>query len=186
MRLIVGLGNPGSEYENTRHNAGFLAVDRLIARHRLEGPRSRFNALTFDGQVLGQRCMVLKPMTYMNRSGTTVREAVTFFKLDPDDVLISVDDVALPCGSIRLRASGSAGGHNGLLDIEGVLATRAYPRLRIGIDSSERIPQRDYVLGRFSPDQLNAIDPALERAADCMENWLTTDIDQVMTRYNGS
>lgn len=144
----------------------------------------KFHAAFYDGQLLGQRCAMLKPMTYMNRSGTTVREAMQFYKLDPDDMLVIVDDVALPLGTIRLRASGSAGNHNGLLDIEGVLATRAYPRLRIGIDAPGRIPQKDYVLGRFTAEQLDVIDPTLNRAADCVESWLTTDIDQVMSRYN--
>ena len=134
MRLIIGLGNPGSEYERTRHNVGFMVIDHLVERHQFEAPKMKFHAAFYDGQLLGHRCALLKPMTYMNRSGTTVREAMQFYKLDPDDILIVVDDIALPVGTIRLRPSGSAGNHNGLLDIEGVLATRNYPRLRVGID----------------------------------------------------
>jgi PTH1 family peptidyl-tRNA hydrolase len=184
MRLIVGLGNPGREYERTRHNAGFMVVDHLASRHGFAPPRTRFRSLFTEGVVLGVRCAILKPNTYMNLSGTAVREAVAFYKLDPDDVLVVVDDVALPCGAIRLRSGGSAGGHNGLTDIEKALGTQAYPRLRIGIDPPGRLRQADYVLGRFSPEQVAALEPAISRACDCIEGWLTTDIDQVMNRYN--
>lgn len=185
MRLIVGLGNPGPEYVATRHNAGFMVVDRLARRHAAGADRAMFHGLVMDGQVAGARCLLLKPMTYMNRSGQSVGEAVGFYKLDPAaDVLVVVDDVALPAGRIRLRAGGSAGGHNGLTDIERALGTREYPRLRIGIDSPGRVPQRDYVLGRFSPDQVKLLEPALDAACDAIECWITDGIDKAMTRYN--
>lgn len=188
--MIVGLGNPGSEYDRTRHNAGFLAVERLGRRHAPEAiPRQKFGALTLEAMVPagGARCMLMKPMTYMNRSGRSVGEAVRFYKLDPaEDLLVLVDDLALPAGAIRLRASGSAGGHNGLADIERVLGTSGYARCRIGIDGPGQMRQHDYVLGRFSPDQVDAVDGALDRACDAAEVWATDGITPAMNRFNAS
>lgn len=186
MKLIVGLGNPGQEYARTRHNAGWLALDRLEARHGMSPSRKvQFQAVVTEGNLAGERVLLLRPQTYMNRSGLTVGQAVTFYKLDPQhDLMVLVDDIALPTGKIRLRASGSAGGHNGLLDIQRALGTSNYPRLRIGIDAPGRIPQVDYVLGRFSPDQTDKLDPALDACVDAIACWLKDGLTQAMTRYN--
>lgn len=190
MKLIVGLGNPGAEYVRTRHNAGFMAVDRLATRHGLTGPKARFHAGMLEGPVAGEKCVLLQPVTYMNRSGLTVGEAVAFYKLPLSDLLIVVDDLALPVGRLRLRPSGSAGGHNGLADIERALGTSEYPRLRIGIDAptsgggGRRIPQHDYVLGRFTPDQLLKLDPLLDIAANAIESWIQDGIARAMNLYN--
>jgi len=184
MKLIVGLGNPGPQYAKTRHNAGFMAIDRLAAKHGLSGDRSRFQGLVLDGLIAGERCILLKPMTYMNRSGASVREAANFYKIEPTDVLVVVDDVALAAGTIRLRGSGGPGGHNGLSDIETHLGTRDYARLRIGIDAPGRVPQADYVLGRFSDAQWQQIDPALNRACETIESWLTQGLDKTMSLFN--
>lgn len=189
MKLIVGLGNPGSEYAQTRHNAGFMVLTRLAQRHRLtDHPvRARFRSAMLEGPIAGDKCVLLQPQTFMNRSGAAVQEAVAFYKLDLADLLIVVDDVALPTGRIRLRASGSAGGHNGLGDIERALGAIDYPRLRIGIDAPPpRIIQADYVLGRFSPDQLERLEPALEAACDAVECWITHGIERTMTRFNAA
>ncbi len=186
MKLIVGLGNPGSEYDRTRHNAGYLVVDRLLARHAPDAPaRARFHSATWDVSIDGERALLLKPTTYMNRSGLAVGEAVRFFKLEPSaDLLVVTDDVALPAGAIRLRASGGTGGHKGLGDIERALATDEYARLRIGIDPPGLAPQTDYVLGRFSPDQWAAVDPALDKAADCAERWALEGAIAAMNEFN--
>ncbi len=185
MKLIVGLGNPGPEYAHTRHNAGFMAIDRLLARHApAESPKSRFHSRVYDTPVAGQRCLLIQPMTFMNRSGLAVGEAARFYKLDPADLIILVDDINLPVGRIRLRADGGPGGHNGLIDIERALSSRDYPRLRIGVDAPGRARQTDYVLGRFAPDQADALDDSLNRAADAVETWLTDGIDLAMTRHN--
>lgn len=188
MKLIVGLGNPGPEYDNTRHNVGFVVLDRLARRYASPPgavARSKFHGAVLDAEIDGEKVMLLKPLTYMNRSGQAVAEAASFYKLDPaKDLLVIVDDVALPCGSIRLRPEGSAGGHNGLLDIEQKLGTTAYPRLRIGIDSRGQIPQKEYVLGRFRPDQLEAIEPALEDAVAAAACWATRGIEEAMNRFN--
>lgn len=187
MKLIVGLGNPGPEYARSRHNAGFMAVDRLASRHRLAdgGPaRMKFHAGVLEGAIAGEKCLVMQPATFMNRSGLAVSEAAAFYKIEPRDLIVVVDDLALDCGRVRLRADGSAGGHNGLADVERALGTAAYPRLRIGIDSRGRIPQVDYVLGRFSPDQESRLAPALDQACDAIECWLREGIDKAMTRFN--
>lgn len=187
MKLIVGLGNPGLEYARTRHNAGFMVLARLEARHNLLAggrPKSRFHASVSEGPIAGQRCVLMQPMTYMNRSGLSVGEAVAFYKLPLEDVLIVVDDIALPTGRLRLRADGSAGGHNGLIDIERALGSKTYPRLRIGIDAPGRVPQADYVLSAFTGEQTQALLPAIDRACDTIECWITNGIDEAMTRFN--
>lgn len=193
MKLIVGLGNPGSEYSATRHNVGFEVLDALAARLGLIDSadrfdrlaRNRFEGLVIDGVALGQKVMLLKPMTYMNASGRSVGQAVAFHQLDPSDLMVVLDDLALPCGRIRLRAGGSDGGHNGLRDIQRALATQQYPRMRIGIDPPpDRIPGRDYVLGRFTPEQRRAIDQAIPRACQALECWIREGIEQAMNQYN--
>jgi PTH1 family peptidyl-tRNA hydrolase len=189
MKLIVGLGNPGPEYAKTRHNAGFMAVERLAQRFQITGPpRSKFNGATREGNIAGEKCVLLQPLTYMNRSGLAVGEAVTFYKLDPKPpacaVMILVDDLALPSGRIRLRSSGGPGGHNGLIDIARALGGNDFPRLRIGIDAPGRVPQVDYVLQRFSPDQLLKLDVALDRTVDAVECWIKNGIDKTMSLFN--
>ena len=194
MKLIVGLGNPGAEYAKTRHNAGFMALDRLARRHApTEIARSRFGGLGVEarishgtGQGAGEaRVLLLKPMTYMNRSGQSVAEATRFYKLDPaTDVLVLVDDTALECGRIRLRAKGSDGGHNGLADIEQKLGTTEYARCRVGVDARGMADQVGYVLGRFTPEQLENLAPALESAADAAEIWAREGIDAAMNKFN--
>ncbi len=186
MKLIVGLGNPGGGYTHTRHNAGFMAIERLAGRLGLTNPKAKFHARVFEANIAANACWLLEPMTYMNRSGLTVGEAVRFFKADPQqELLIIVDDVALPVGRIRLRAEGGSGGHNGLKDIERVLGTDQYPRLRIGIDPPPvGVIQSDYVLGRFTAEQAREIDPVLDRACDAIECWVSEGIEQAMTRFN--
>ena len=184
MKLIAGLGNPGPEYAQTRHNAGFMVVERLAHRLGLSGAKSKFHAGVLEGRMAGDKVVLMQPVTYMNRSGLAVGEASQFYKLDPADVLVIVDDAALPCGRIRLRASGSPGGHNGLSDIARVLATNDYPRLRVGIDPPGRAPQKDYVLGKFSKEQADAIDPALDRACDAIACWIEEGIEKAMSLYN--
>jgi PTH1 family peptidyl-tRNA hydrolase len=187
MKIVVGLGNPGLEYQRTRHNVGFDGIDRLARRvcAASQAPRARFQALALEGEAGGEKVLLLKPVTYMNLSGSTVSEAVRFFKLDPsNDLLVLVDDIALPCGSIRLRGDGSAGGHNGLADIEAKLGTNRYARCRIGIDPPGQIPQRDYVLGRFREDQQPLVDAAVSTAAEAAECWISRGLVEAMNRFN--
>ncbi|MFN3168887.1 MAG: aminoacyl-tRNA hydrolase [Phycisphaeraceae bacterium] len=195
MKLIVGLGNPGPEYAKTRHNAGFMLVDKLATRHNLTGAKHKFHAGVLDGELLvgkpmaPHRCVLMQPTTYMNRSGLAVGEAVQFYKLDPEqDLLVLVDDLALDVGTIRLRGSGSAGGQNGLADIQRALGTNQYPRLRIGIGpntvNGHKIPQKDFVLSRFTDDQEAELDKALDKGVKCIESWLVDGLEKTMSAFN--
>jgi len=197
MKLVVGLGNPGSQYAGTRHNIGWEVLDDLARRLGWIGggedfnrfARSKFNGLALDGTVeLGNtsdKLLLLKPTTYMNLSGQSVQAAAAFYQLSPADLIIVLDDLALPCGKIRLRAGGSNGGHNGLRDIERALGTSQYPRLRIGIDPAPpRVPGRDYVLGRFTQDQRNRIEPAIDRAGAAILRWMKDGIAAAMNQFN--
>ncbi len=186
MKLIVGLGNPGLQYEKTRHNVGFLVLDRLARRHAPgEIARGRFSGAAIEAMIGSEKALLLKPATYMNRSGQSVVEAVNFYKIDAaTDLLVIVDDVALPVGLIRLRAEGGAGGHNGLIDIEQKLGSQNYARLRIGIDKPGQIPQADYVLGRFTEQQREQLEPALDEAADAAASWAMEGITTAMNRFN--
>lgn len=188
MKLIVGLGNPGSEYASTRHNAGFMALDRVAERAAPGGlPRSKFNSLLLEGQLAGDRVLLLKPLTYMNRSGAAVAETLNFYKLSPkDDLLVLVDEYQLPLGSLRIRPGGSPGGHNGLTDIERALGTQEYPRLRIGIDPPP--PGYDdpaaWVLGRFTTEQQQTLRPALNRIVDAVELFVQKGVSAAMNKFN--
>ncbi len=187
MKLIVGLGNPDTRYEHTRHNAGFMVVDRLRTRHAQDQrPRARFHADTVEAHIAGSKCLLLKPMTYMNRSGRSVQQAVAFYKIhSPDDLLVVCDDLALPVGHIRLRARGGTGGHNGLADISRALGTDAYCRLRVGIGAKPpHIDQADYVLSRFTPEETPDLERAIDAAADAAEVFITSGITAAMNRFN--
>lgn len=182
----MGLGNPGIQYEKTRHNAGFIALDRLALRcAQGAAPRARFHGATLEGRIGDEPCLLLKPLNYMNRSGLAVSDAVRFYKLDPaQHLLIIVDDVALPSGAIRLRPSGGAGGHNGLRDVERLLGTEEYARCRIGVDQPGIVPQVDYVTGRFTPEQWEKASQAIDRAVQAAEVWATEGINAAMNRFN--
>jgi PTH1 family peptidyl-tRNA hydrolase len=193
MKLVVGLGNPGSQYAGTRHNVGFEVVEALAVKFGWIGrseqfdqqARGKFDGLVMDGSIGSEKLMLLKPMTFMNVSGKAVQAAMAFYQLSPKDVLVVLDDLALPCGRIRLRPGGSSGGHNGLKDIEQALATDQYPRLRLGIDAApERIPGRDYVLGKFSGEQRKLLEPAIDRAVGATFMWIEKGIESAMSLFN--
>lgn len=188
MKLIVGLGNPGTQYERTRHNAGFLAVDRLArVSGGTMGTRQRFGGEAQEATLAGQRCVLLKPMRFMNCSGSSVAEALSFYKLDAvSDLLVLVDDYALPLGGIRIRAEGSNGGHNGLGDIQRALGSTVYPRLRIGIDPPPAgyDDPADWVLGRFTEEQLRDFLPTLDRVAKAVECFITGGVTDAMNKFN--
>jgi len=188
VKLIVGLGNPGASYDRSRHNVGFEVVDRLARRHvdpQRSTAKARFSGLLLEADIGAERVLLLKPTTYMNRAGQSVAEAMRFYKLEAtSDLLVVVDDLALPCGSIRLRPDGGAGGHNGLSDIGEKLGGFNWPRLRIGIDAPGSIPQAEYVLGRFRPDQQASVDQSLEESVAACACWATDGLETAMNRFN--
>jgi PTH1 family peptidyl-tRNA hydrolase len=193
MFLVVGLGNPGSEYSRTRHNIGWEVADQLAATLGwIAKPadfdrqaRKKFSGLVLDGSVNGKKVMILKPTTFMNLSGQAVQAAMAFYQASPADLMVILDDLALPGGKIRIRAGGSSGGHNGLKDIERALGTDQYPRLRLGIDAPPQfVPGRDYVLGAFTAQQRELIDPAVGRACQAVVTWIDQGIEAAMNQFN--
>jgi len=184
LKLIVGLGNPGREYEDTRHNVGFDVVEQIARRHRVDFKNTlKWKARTARIADLGEGLLLAAPVTFMNLSGWAVREIAAFHKLEPADVLVVVDDADLPLGRLRIRQSGSAGGHNGLKSIIQELGTTEFPRLRIGVGRQPG-QLRNHVLGRFAADERIEIDAAVNRAADAAELFGTENIVTVMNRFN--
>ncbi|VAX42638.1 Peptidyl-tRNA hydrolase [hydrothermal vent metagenome] len=186
MKLIVGLGNPGTQYSKTRHNAGFLAVDRLVDRHSAGAVvKARFSGDCVEASIAATKCLLLKPMTFMNLSGQSVLQAMQFYKLPMEDLLVITDDLALPVGSVRLRASGGAGGHNGLSDIERRLGSGEYARCRIGIGPKPPMfDQAAFVLSRFTEEESDGLSSSIEAAADAVEECVASGIDAAMNRFN--
>lgn len=188
MRVILGIGNPGREYEATRHNIGFTVVEELARRAGAPGfeRHKKWDAELAEWRLPerlgGGKALLLKPRTYVNLSGKTAQGALAFHKLKPEAMLVVVDDLNLPLGTLRLRGEGSSGGHNGLKDIEARIG-KAYPRLRIGIGSPSG-DQVGHVLGRFSPEERDDVELAIRKAADCCETWLGEGLTAAM-RSNG-
>ncbi len=184
--LLVCLGNPGREYEGTRHNIGFLTADELERREGVKINKLRYRALTGEFRAGGQRVLVLKPQTYMNLSGESVKLAGGFYKIPPDHVLVVSDDVALPLGKLRIRAGGSAGGHNGLKNIIAHLGTDQFPRIRVGVGAPEHPDHEmiDWVIGKFSPAEKKVVDEAVSRALDAALCVIERGVNEAQNRYN--
>ncbi len=184
--LIVGLGNPGKEYKDTRHNVGFLTVEELARRGGLKWERPRLKSAQARGTLAGRDTVLAKPQTYMNLSGVAVVQLVRWYKIPLSDLLIISDDLDLPFGQLRLRAGGSAGGQGGLKSIIQQLRSDAFPRLRIGIGRPRWGEPKDYVLTRFTKEQTAELPTIIDRAADAAELWLAEGIIAAMNRFNGS
>ena len=184
--LVVGLGNPGDKFENTRHNIGFMVADRLAEELRIPVQKLKFKALTNTAELGGQKLLLMKPVTFMNLSGEAVRPAADFYKVPPDHILVISDDTALPAGKLRIRKGGSAGGHNGLKSIIQHLGTDQFPRLRIGVGEKPHpdYDMADWVLGKFQGEDKKAIDEAVKRAAQAVECILSQGLDKGMNRFN--
>ena len=186
MYLIAGLGNPGREYENTRHNAGFASIDRLAEKNHISIDMKKFQALCGTGYIGGQKVLLLKPQTYMNLSGESLRAACDFFKIDPEQELIVIyDDISLAPGQLRIRAKGSAGGHNGIKSIISHLGTQVFLRVKVGVgEKPQGWDLADYVLGHFSKEEQQVMQESFDRAADAADALLSEEVQQVMNEYN--
>jgi PTH1 family peptidyl-tRNA hydrolase len=185
-KLVVGLGNPGSKYESTRHNIGFEAVDRLARGGPGATFSRKFEGLLAEAELDFHRVLLLKPETFMNLSGRSVRQAMQFYKIELADLLVICDDLALPLGKLRLRGGGSDGGQKGLRDIAAHLGTTDFPRLRIGLGDRGPIDAADYVLTRFRAAERPIIDDALIAATQAVAVWVSRGLDAAMNRFNGS
>ncbi|MFH0982584.1 MAG: aminoacyl-tRNA hydrolase [Planctomycetota bacterium] len=184
MKLIVGLGNPGAKYAETRHNVGFRVIDELASRWRIDTSREKFHAWFGKGTIHGEPVVLLKPTTFMNRSGQAVLAAGRFYQLEIPDLLAVLDDLALPPGRVRLRPDGSAGSHRGLQDIIDRLGTDAFARLRMGIGGAAG-DAVDYVLSPFTAEEAALVPRVVALAADAVECWVTRGSEETMNRYNG-
>ncbi|HJT58266.1 MAG TPA: aminoacyl-tRNA hydrolase [Ktedonobacteraceae bacterium] len=186
MKLVIGLGNPGSEYERTRHNVGFRVVDTLAAKHGWKWNERRSRAVLASGTIGSDKVVLAKPLTFMNLSGQSVGELMRWYKLSPQDILVVYDELDLPIGKVRLRPGGSAAGHNGLRDIIAHLHTNEFPRLRVGIDhpKSSRVRGRDHVLSAPSGDERILLATGEERAVEAIEILITQGLERAMNTVN--
>ena len=183
MKLIVGLGNPGKEYENTRHNIGFMSVDKIIHEKNLT-EKEKFNGKYYEYNINNEKIIILKPQNYINLSGQVINKFVNYFKIDINDILIIHDDLDLPVGKIKLRMSGGSGGHNGLKDIENCLKTKNYKRVKVGISNNKNIDTKDYVLGKFSNEDQNIINKKKKKIVKIFNDYTKMSFDNLMNKYN--
>jgi len=184
MKLIVGLGNPGAEYERTRHNVGWMVVDAFAKKFRMDVTRHEKNALTGTGRVAGGSVMVAKPLTYMNLSGDAVKLLAGAYLESTDDLIVVYDDIDLPLGRLRLRPNGSAGTHNGMRSIVQTLGSEGLPRLRVGIGAADGGRLRDYVLDAFAADEQPIVDRAIERSVEALLLFARGDLRRAMNEFN--
>lgn len=185
MKVVVGLGNPGKKYEGTRHNVGFAVIDGLAQAPGVSGFQNRFDSQVAEFHDDAEKVLLVKPETFMNLSGRCVRQVLDFYQLGCADLLVVCDDINLPLGTLRFRARGTHGGHNGLRDIQSHLGTTEYPRLRIGVDAPPEEGAVDHVLGRFRPSERPVIEEAIEAAMQGVLLWVRQGIDRCMNDYNG-
>lgn len=185
MKILVGLGNPGPKYAGTRHNVGFDVIDYLAAAPGTSSFRERFEAQVAERQEGGETVLLVKPLTFMNLSGRSVRAALDFYKLSADQLLVVCDDFNLPLGKLRVRVKGSHGGQNGLRNIQDQLGTDGYARLRIGVGQPGAGEAVDFVLSRFKPGERAAAEEAVAKAAQAAAVWATAGVEECMNRFNG-
>lgn len=185
MYIIAGLGNPGKQYARTRHNVGFEVIDLLADRMGISVEEKKFKGLYGKGMLAGERVVLLKPQTYMNLSGESLREAADFYKVEPEHIVVIHDDIDLEPGQLRLRAKGSAGGHNGLKNIIAHLGTQEFPRVKVGVGAKPKgMDLADYVLGHFSKGEQAMMEEAYREAEDAVELLLSEGMEKAMNRYN--
>ena len=184
MKLIVGLGNPGKEYENTRHNAGYRFIDSYAKNKNIEINKEKFNGFYATFTQNDEKIILLKPAKYMNLSGEVIKDYVNYFKINIDDILIIVDDLDTNIGTIKLKYKGSSAGHNGLKDIEKNLKTNKYKRVKIGISNNKDKDKVDYVIGKVEKEELDQINEVNKLAPNLIDDFITLNFDSVMNKYN--
>ena len=186
MKVIVGLGNPTDQYKGTRHNVGYMAIDRIAEANRINMNQHKFKAIVGSGFIGGSKVLLVKPLTYMNLSGESLRPIMDFYKLDLSDILVIYDDISLEPGMLRLRTKGSAGGHNGMKSIIKHLGGDTFPRIRVGIGGEKHPGQdlADYVLGHFSKEEQPLMQEGITKAKEALNLILAGNMDQAMNEYN--
>jgi len=184
MHIIVGLGNPGKRYENTRHNAGFITIDRIAEKYGIHVNKIKHKALVGEGIISGQKVLLVKPQTYMNLSGESIREIISYYKIEMENLVVIYDDIDIPLGQLRIRKQGSAGTHNGMKSIIYQIQSDAFPRIRIGIGNDRRGGLIGHVIGGFKKEEKKEIEDAVERAANATVAILEQGIEKTMSEYN--
>lgn len=184
MKLIVGLGNPGKEYETTRHNIGFQTIDKFADKLGVSITKSKFNGFYGETLVEGEKVILLKPQSYINLSGEVIHRFVDFYKISINDILIIHDDLDLPVGTYKLKQKGSSGGHNGLKNIELHLGTQEYKRIKIGISNNKNIDTKDYVLGKISKEETLELDKVKNTILDILNDYFKVSFLDLMAKYN--
>ncbi len=184
MKLIVGLGNPGEEYNNTRHNIGFILIDEFLNKHNLKTEKEKFSGKYVDTIINKEKIYFLKPQTFMNLSGTCVLDFINYYKINIEDILVIHDDIDSDLGIIRLKQKGSCGGHNGIRNIIDLLGTEDFKRLKIGVSKNKDISTSDYVLGKFKKEEKEVLDKIKNKAVEIIEDYLKIDYDELMKKYN--
>lgn len=184
MKIIVGLGNPGRDYKNTRHNIGFMVLEELASRYPVEKQESRFDAVIGHIRIGSEKVLLVKPLTYMNLSGKAVQPIMHWYKLELPELMVVYDDMDLPTADLRIRAKGGTGGHKGMASISERLASQDLARMRVGIGRPEVGEAVGWVLGRFSREEQEEIQLVVKKAADALEKWVKMGIDEAMNAYN--
>jgi len=184
MKLIVGLGNPGKEYNNTRHNIGFMMIDHIVESLNLGTGKEKMGGIYFETNINGEKVLFLKPMEYINLSGNVINKYLNFYKIDIEDLFIIHDDLDLEVGTFKLREKGGSGGHNGLKNIESHLKTKNYHRMKIGISNNKNIDTKDYVLGNLNKIELEQLTKIIELGPSIIKDYLTMSFSNLMNKYN--
>lgn len=184
MKLIVGLGNIGKEYDKTRHNVGFMAIDKIAETFKIEFNKKKFSGSYCEFFYKSEKVILLKPEKYMNLSGEVIKPFMDFFKIDIEDLLVISDDLDMPIGKIKLKYKGSSGGHNGLKNISLHLGTENFKRIKIGISNDKKKDTKDYVLGKFTKEELEKLDDIFMQVPEIFENYMNLTFDNLMNKYN--
>lgn len=184
MKLVVGLGNPGKEYENTRHNVGFDVIDTYLKSKNIDIKKEKYNGLYTETNINFEKVIFLKPQKYMNLSGEVVRKYIDFFKIKPEDILVIHDDLDQTLGKVKLKQNSSSGGHNGIKNIELHLGTKNYKRLKIGISNDKTIDTKNYVLGKISKEERKILDKSIEKCINIIDDYFNMDFMDLMNKYN--